>query len=646
MTYFYSNCIKTSPSHPKKKLFTNISTKLIFIFLISFIFNLNFSAQIQAQEPLTTPIYSKNWSKYLEHNLDGQTLFGEVTLVEKGARLTLNQTNFSAISPQFRPPAVTDDFAYEIQFSLENFQVGDHFEFRYYFYKKPDDNESTPAHYFGLDCQIKNSQTNQRNLSCEHVHKGASGFVIYLNKLSSDLTAGDQSLTLRLVKQGTSFRTNVWVNSQDNLIVNINLDKATDGMAPNIYPPALVLDRSQAQAAITLQQFLYAKPEFTRIIDIWPVRQNDPNWDNLHLGQTEMVGRPQTIGEIGCALTSAVMLFNEHGYSFLPDGSWLDPDGLNFWLQNQPDGYINNNLLNWLALTRLSTQLHQKYHTLDNELFPKFEYKKVQYPYSTYNQNYLPYHLSDHISHDEPVIVELPGHFVVAHQSNLLNVFNFIDPYYANRQQLQDYPATRRKILSLRRLIPSFTDQSYLMINIIGSATVSVQDEQGTTIELESGPLYQPTLDEDYLEGYFVGRQYLFAKPTDGKYKFIIRDTTAGTVASKFNILAYNQDAAVTMFAQKEIDIDEDGETIELTFSKASTDTFAVFVDTNHRRDAWEFWSSTYDWQNEYTKLQFNLLVPQKKFATAELYRQDYLKRGLISATLSNQLFNFWQNNL
>ncbi|MDO5561558.1 MAG: hypothetical protein Q4G02_02170 [bacterium] len=653
MIYFYLDCVnllKLNYQRAKTRLAAksfqlNLTGKIISIFLFYLIFNNNFLCPIQAQDASNTPIYSKDWNKYLEHNLNGQTLFGEVALVEKGARLTLESTNFSAISPQFTPPKVSDNFAYEIQFSLENFQVGDHFEFRYYFYKKPTDDENSGARYFSISCQIAESWTGERNLTCQHLHAGASSLVIYNNKLSANLGAGDQLLTLRLVKNNTTFHTYIWVNGQDNLIADISLNTSINNLAPNIYPPALVLDQSQAQAAITLRQFLYAAPEFTRTIDIWPVRQNDPNWDNLHLGHTEMVGQPQTIGEIGCALTSAVMLFNEHGYSFLPDGSWLDPDGLNFWLQNQPDGYINNNLLNWLALTRLSTQLHQKYHTQNNELFPKFEYKKVQYPYAIYNQNYLPYHLSDHLSNAEPVIVELPGHFVVAYQSNFLNAFNFIDPYYTNRQQLQDYPATRQKILSLRRLIPSFTDQSYLMINIIGSASVYVQDEQGVTLELESSTLYQPTLDENNPE-QFLGKQYLFAKPNAGKYKFIIRDTTAGTVASKFNILAYNQDAAVIMFAQNEIDIDEDGEIIELTFSKASSDTFAVFVDTNHRRDAWEFWSPTYDWQNQYSKLQFNLLMQQKKFVTAELYRHDYLQRGLISETLSNQLFNFWQNNL
>ena len=100
------------------------------------------------------------------------------------------------------------------------------------------------------------------------------------------------------------------------------------------------------------------------------------------------------------------------------------------------------------------------------------------------------------------------------------------------------------------------------------------------------------------------------------------------------------------MFAPQDIVIDEDGENIELTFFKESPDNFAVFVDKNQHHSYWELWGSSYDWPNQFVRLQFDLLIQQEKFATAQIFLQDYLKRQLITANLYNQLCNFIQSNL
>ncbi|MHA2055175.1 MAG: hypothetical protein ACW99F_16470, partial [Candidatus Hodarchaeales archaeon] len=84
------------------------------------------------------------------------------------------------------------------------------------------------------------------------------------------------------------------------------------------------------------------------------------------------------------------MVLQYHGHDVFPDT-------LNSWLLNQPDGYIGNGYLNWLAVSRYSLQNQSPSSSpLEFRLF---------------NEPNDP-HLKQDINNDQPVIVRVPGHFV------------------------------------------------------------------------------------------------------------------------------------------------------------------------------------------------------------------------------------------
>lgn len=188
-------------------------------------------------------------------------------------------------------------------------------------------------------------------------------------------------------------------------------------------------------------------------------------------------GNP-TINAWGCALTSAAMVFQYHGITKLPDNSSLDPGTLNTWLKSQPDGYVRNGLVNWLALSRLS-----KVAKPNN---PDFSYDALEY--RRINGEDKP-KLTEDLQNGIPGILEEPGHFIVGKgisgASFLIN-----DPFYT-RTDLSEYSNT---FLSLGRYVPSNTDLSYIMLVVNQGVDVSVSSPSGSIVgESFTG---QPLVDD------------------------------------------------------------------------------------------------------------------------------------------------------
>ncbi|OGV96634.1 hypothetical protein A2W24_01580 [Microgenomates group bacterium RBG_16_45_19] len=100
--------------------------------------------------------------------------------------------------------------------------------------------------------------------------------------------------------------------------------------------------------------------------------QHNPQWggdqyDNLN----------RTISQVGCALSSAVMVLRYYGIDKLPFGANLvdlNPGSLNQWLNlpQNTDGWWRSGIVNWSALTRIARQLHD----LDPG-YPKLEYEVI-----------------------------------------------------------------------------------------------------------------------------------------------------------------------------------------------------------------------------------------------------------------------------
>ncbi len=569
-------------------------------------------------------------------NIDRFQGFGEIFLSQHGARLSLAGANFSALSPNLNPPASTQDYAYQVQLTPKNFRSGDQWEFRYFFL--PD------GSYHSFRCTLQADQI----FACQLIKQTAIQAFPF-GTVTSHLTlpANNQSYTLLLSQNQNQFKVQFWPTDapeSGRLLAYIDDFYPTKlASTPNLYPPALVLDRNLTtndDATLIWHYFRFATPDQFVATDVWPYYQTDPQWRNKILGHTDQNPDPQTIGEIGCALTSAVMLFHYYHYSFLPDGSPLTPASLNDWLKNQPDGYINANLLNWQALTRLSTQLHQQYHLSGNSSFPKFEYQFIRGPANDYYWQSV-YSFTS-LEAAQPLIAEITGHFIVVNKTTLDGQIGIIDPYYPEITALYDQPSSREKIYNFRRFVPSYTDQSYFILNIIGQARVEFTF-QNQPLRYEKIPLYQLQTDSDASE-VLLGYQYLVPKPTTGHYSIRL---SAATLDSQFSFFTYNQNGTLHAFPSASESISPlVGEWFEFDFDKTLDTDFSVFTDNYHHFDTWSYFSQKLSWPHQFIRLQFDHLVNHQLFLLADFYRRHYLERQLISSDLSNQLSLFWQNQV
>jgi hypothetical protein len=70
-------------------------------------------------------------------------------------------------------------------------------------------------------------------------------------------------------------------------------------------------------------------------------KQTDPRWRELEYDSAKKWSDAPTIGRWGCAMSSMAMILQYHGISKLPDGKAINPETLNQWLKDQPDGYIS-----------------------------------------------------------------------------------------------------------------------------------------------------------------------------------------------------------------------------------------------------------------------------------------------------------------
>lgn len=240
-------------------------------------------------------------------------------------------------------------------------------------------------------------------------------------------------------------------------------------------------------------------------LDVPLLKQTDPLWkNNIYDSANLWSPNAPAIHNWGCALTSAAMVFQYHGFKKLPDGTSLDPGSLNSWLKSQSDGYIGNGLLNWLSLSRLSKQAKN----INNiTTFDALEYERIK----TSNNSVL----SNDINNGIADILEEPGHFIVAKGINN-STFNINDPFY-NRSTLDDgYSNT---FLSLRRYTPSSTDLSYIMVVANPEINILLKDSNGNQ---KGEQFVQDPLENDEDANQKSGapiKMFHFKKPTNDQYQ-------------------------------------------------------------------------------------------------------------------------------
>lgn len=239
-------------------------------------------------------------------------------------------------------------------------------------------------------------------------------------------------------------------------------------------------------------------------------KQTDLKWLHEEYDQATKWSDAPTIGRWGCAMTSMAMIMRHYGMATLPSGDELTPSTLNAWLKNQPDGYIGSGALNWQAVTRLSRQISEKLGT------PKLEYRRREASLEL---------AKSEIQSSRPVVLEVPGHFLVGDGISLEGDISIKDPAYRYTQFAQH----KKELMSVRTLQPSFTDLSYLVFATTPSVKVQLLDANRqpiSQVEQFSEVLNDPTEGSSKTSPPTVITQ--LAKPPAGTYYLQVQPARAG----------------------------------------------------------------------------------------------------------------------
>jgi len=259
-------------------------------------------------------------------------------------------------------------------------------------------------------------------------------------------------------------------------------------------------------------------------------KQNDPLWKNVEYDQAHAWSDKPTIRRWGCALTSLAMMMKYYSLDKMPDGAATTPATLNEWLKSQHDGFFSG-AVNWIAFTRLVRILHELLGTT------KLEYARINGP----NMSAV----KSEITADRPVVLQLPGHFLVADGVLPDNSILIKDPIYPFSKLSQH----KEPVLSVRTFTPSHTDLSYILLVHQPNLLVKVKDTQGNILPtLQS--FYDEVDDSEDSSGEktppLVEDQ--IAKPAEGKYIVEVSQDTLD--AYSLQIVTYDKAANPTFFTE------------------------------------------------------------------------------------------------
>ena len=281
------------------------------------------------------------------------------------------------------------------------------------------------------------------------------------------------------------------------------------------------------------------------------LKQTNSLWsDEIYDSANKWASNNPGIGRWGCAMTSAAMVFNYHNITKLPDGQDLNPKNLNSWLKNEPDGYVGNGLINWLALTRLSKKAKSQN---SNFSYDALEYKRT----NDEDKNLF----KESIDSNIPVILGEPGHFIVGKGYDDSSI-KINDPFY-NRADLTEYGET---FTSMGRFIPSNTDLSYIMVVSKPDLNFGILDGNGQLVAntFVEDPIQDPS-GENAAGPDPVAVSYV-EKPASGNYSIEI--TSNETKEYSLDIYLYESDGDVFLKKLSGIVGEDDLDIYTIKFNK------------------------------------------------------------------------------
>ena len=368
------------------------------------------------------------------------------------------------------------------------------------------------------DVDIVGNQGEDRNILIKfrdtsnflEVHANANG--IFLDKASSLGGGGVQGYTGITLANGIPYHFKIEVKNNQHIKVYLNnaLIIEADENAPLITNWRPGLRAGTGGTPITEVWFDNVKittlePEpsttptptptpTTTPLPVPDLKQYSLPWKNQVYDRAMSWSDNPSIERWGCALTSASMILKFWGH-----GDYANPDLLNNWLRTQPDGYIGDGYLNWLAVTRFSL-IHSTPTT------PALEFRRIE----NTNDN-----LDNELASGRPAILKVPGHFFVA-TGKTPDSYSLNDPAHNDRPTLASY---ENSFTALNTFTPTYTDLSYLLLTINPAFNLKIFDKNGD--EILVNPYIEDPLSDDLEESSSSAKPlkiYLLPKPVEGQY--------------------------------------------------------------------------------------------------------------------------------
>jgi len=273
--------------------------------------------------------------------------------------------------------------------------------------------------------------------------------------------------------------------------------------------------------------------------------QADARWKSQEYDTAGNWSDKPSIGRWGCALSSLAMVMKYHGLTQLPDGSALDPGSLNSWLKSQPDGYDSLGYLSWIAATRLTRLISERYGT------PKLEFSRNKVnPHQA---------VLDQLTKLRPAVLQIAGHFLVgkgttpgrmpAMKDNQVATLEpdllIADPAYP----FQQFSQHQTELLSTLIFTPSFTDLSYLVVTASPELDLRLMDVSEN--QVPGFTCFTDTITDgldNSGEATPAHQSCYLAKPSDGVYLLSAQAPHPDQAVDwPLTILAYDQQANPTI---------------------------------------------------------------------------------------------------
>lgn len=269
--------------------------------------------------------------------------------------------------------------------------------------------------------------------------------------------------------------------------------------------------------------------------------QRDVEWKDFEYDFSSLRNPPgwREIGVWGCAMTSATMVLNYHGYSHGPDGQETNPFNLNQYLKDNGWFADEGNVI-WDGFSKYAE--FAKANDQVPDTLPNLEFK-----YSDFDPNLL----EEDIEAATPGIIEIVMndygtltweddalHFVVAKGVKEDGSVIIDDPWNIEEEEetiLQEkYPS--KVYRRIARFVKNNSDTSYLWLVLYGESNVLVEHQGKRTGVDKNGTKYSEIPNASYFEQgipanpinpsirYGDGKGskvFLLPKPTGEEYKLI-----------------------------------------------------------------------------------------------------------------------------